>query len=470
MEQTGSTRENKMGTMPVNKLLINMALPMVISMLVQACYNVVDSIFVAKIADAGEVAGAGTAALVAVGMAFPFQTLLIAVGTGTGIGMNAMLAKALGEKDQRTVNKAASNGLFLAIASAVVFAVVGLLFSRTLISSQGGEGLALEYGTDYLSIIYICSIGMMVQMTYERMLQATGRTLQSMIIQLIGAVINIILDPILIFGYFGFPELKVAGAAIATVTGQLISAAIAIIINSKTNKDVKLTVKGFRPDFAIIKRIYAVGLPSIVMQSIGSIMTFSMNRILNGLNADSVAVFTVYFKLQSFFFMPLFGLNNGMVPIIAFNYGAQKRSRMIKVIKLSMAYAFCFMALGFCLFEFIPDKLLLLFDTGDESLLTLGVPALRIIAVHFFAAWFCIVCNSVFQALGNGIYSLIVSMARQLLVLIPAAYILAKIGGLDAIWWSFPIAEVMSLIVSVFFLIRINKRIISRVGDSVTDI
>lgn len=463
MEKETAVKENKMGIMPVNKLLVNMALPMIISMLVQACYNIIDSVFVARIADTGAAASAGTAALVAVGMAFPFQTLIIAFGTGSGVGMNAVLSKALGEKDYDTVNKAAANGMFLAVCSAVLFFLIGLFGSKALIMSQGGEGLSLEYGTQYLSIVCMCSIGIFVQVTTERMLQATGKTFYSMIVQLIGAVINIIFDPILIFGLFGFPELKVVGAAVATVGGQMVSAVCGLIINHKVNHEIKLNFKSFRPDFKMIGKIYSVGFPSIIMQSIGSVMTYCMNKIINGLNPDAVAVFTVYFKLQSIFFMPIFGLNNGMVPIIAFNFGARKRERLVKTIKLSMLYAFAMLAIGFVLFEVLPDKLLLLFDTGDDSLLTLGVPALRIIAVHFLLAWFCIIAGSVFQALGNGVYSLVVSVARQLVVLIPAAYIFAKIGGLDLIWWSFPVAEIMSLAFSAYFLIRINKQVISKI-------
>ena len=461
--RNGMPSDNKMGVMPVNRLLLNMALPMVFSMLMQALYNVVDSIFVARIVDDTVAGSAGTSALVAVGLAFPFQQLIMAVGIGTGVGMNALLSRALGAGDKETVNKAAVNGLFLEVCSAAVFFLIGLFFAEPLIRSQGGEGLSLEYGTQYLRIVCMCSIGVYLQMTFERTLQATGKTFYSMIAQMIGAVINIIMDPILIFGYFGFPEMKVAGAAVATIFGQLVAATVAIIFNIKKNPEVSLRLKGFRPDRHIIAKIYSVGLPSIIMQSIGSVMTYCMNRILTTLNVDAVAVFTVYYKLQSFFFMPLFGLNNGMVPIIAFNYGARKRKRMTKTIRLSMMYGFIMTFLGFLAFEIIPDRLLLLFDTGDASLLTLGVPALRIIGTHFLLAWFCIVSGSVFQALGNGVYSLIVSVARQLVVLLPVAYLLARIGGLDLIWWCFPIAELMSLVCSAGFLIAINKKIISKV-------
>lgn len=463
--------ENKMGTMPVNKLLINMALPMILSMLVQAFYNIVDSFFVSRIKDnaemLGDVATSGTAALNAVGMAFPFQTLLIAFGTGTCVGVNALLSKALGEKDSKTVQDAANNGVFLSFCNFILFLLVGVFLSPILIKTQGGQGLTLTYGTQYLTIVCAGSIGIYMQFIYERLLQSTGRTVYTMFTQGLGAIINIVLDPILIFGLGPFPELKVAGAAVATITGQICAAIFAIILNKLKNEDVQVNFKKFKPDLTIIARIYMVGFPSIVMQAIGSIMTFTFNKILSGLDSSSVSVFTVYFKLQSMFFMPIFGLNNGMVPIIAYNYGAQKRSRIYKTIKLSMFYAFCFMAVGFILFECIPEKLLLIFDTGDPSLVILGVPALKTIAIHYLFAWFCIIGGSVFQSLGNGMYTLVVSVCRQLIVLIPAAFILSKIGGLSLIWWSFPLAELMSVAVNVIFMIIINKNIISKIPDNV---
>ncbi len=456
-------QDNKMGIMPVNKLLLGMALPMMASMLVQALYNVVDSIFVARITDAAGTGSAGTDALVAVGMAFPVQTLMIAFSTGMGVGMNALLSRALGEKDYQTVNKAALNGLFLALCNFVLFFCIGAFLAHIIVASQGGEGRVLEYGKAYLSIVTMGSVGSCFQITFERLLQSTGRSGLSMATQMTGAVINIVLDPILIFGYLGFPAMGVAGAAYATIIGQIVGAALGLILNLKFNSDIELKLKGFKPDINTIGKIYSVGLPTIVMQSIGSVMTYFMNRILAGLDASAVAVFTLYFKLQSFFFMPIFGLNNGMIPIVAFNYGARKRKRLVGTIKLSMLYAFILLFLGFLAFEIIPDRLLLLFDTKDDTLLRIGVPALRIIAVHYLLAWFCIIAGSVFQALGNGVYSLIVSVARQLVVLLPAAVILAKIGGLPLIWWCFPIAEIMSLIISALLLIRINREIISRI-------
>ena len=469
MEET-LKKENKMGVMPVNKLLVTMSTPMILSMLVQALYNIVDSLFVAKIQDAEAAAAgvnAGNAALSALGMAFPIQTVLIAFGVGTGVGVNALLSRALGEKDYDTVNKTANNGIFLSFLNFILFFIIGIFGSKLCFTMQKADGFVLEYGVTYLTIVCCGSLGMYSQFIFERILQSTGRTVHTMITQTTGAVVNIILDPILIFGMFGLPEMGVAGAAIATIIGQFVAAAFALILNIKCNQDVHISFKGFKPDWHIIGRIYSVGLPSIIMQSIGSVMQVFFNRLLVGLNKDSVSVFTVYFKLQSLFFMPIFGLNNGMVPILAFNYGARNRKRMLKAIKCTMIYAFTFMFIGFLCFELIPDKLLLLFDTGDDTLISLGVPALRIIGVHYLAAWFCIIGGSVFQALGNGIYSLIVSVARQLVVLVPAAYILASIGGLDLVWWSFPIAEVMSLLLTVSFLVNINSSIIKKIPEGV---
>lgn len=450
MEQV--RQENKMGTMPEGRLLLNMSLPMMISMLVQAMYNVVDSIFVSRVSEN---------ALTAVSLAFPLQTLLIAVGAGTGVGVNSLLSKSLGEKEYEKANKAAMNGIFLYMISYVVSAVVGILAVRPFYASQIKDAPVeiMDMGIQYLTIVMVASFGLYAQFIFERLLQATGRTFFTMVSQMTGAIINIILDPILIFGYFGLPRMGVAGAAVATVVGQIVGGIIGLIYNIKKNDDITLSFRGFRPDGHVIGMIYKVGLPSIIMQSIGSVMTYGMNLILVGLSATAAAVFGVYFKLQSFFFMPVFGLNNGLIPIIAYNYGAQKKQRMIRTFQWGLVIAFCFLLAGFAAFETIPDRLLLLFD-ASENMLGIGVPALRIIAVHFLIAWFCIVAGAVFQAVGNGMYSLYVSVARQLVVLLPAAYILAKIGGLDLIWWSFPIAELMSCLISVICLALTYKKII----------
>lgn len=443
--------------MPEGRLLISMSLPMMISMLVQAMYNVVDSIFVSRISEN---------ALTAVSLAFPLQTLLIAIGAGTGVGVNSLLSKSLGEKDYEKANKAAMNGIFLYLISYVVSAIIGILAVRPFYASQIKDAPVeiMDMGIQYLTVVMVASFGLYAQFIFERLLQATGRTFFSMVSQMTGAIINIILDPILIFGYFGLPKMGVVGAAVATVAGQIVGGIIGFIYNIKKNDDITLSFKGFRPDGHIIGTIYKVGFPSIIMQSIGSIMTYGMNLILVGLSSTAAAVFGVYFKLQSFFFMPVFGLNNGIIPIVAYNYGAKKKHRMIRTIKWGMLIAFCFLFAGFIVFETVPNVLLLMFD-ASENMLGIGTQALRIIAVHFLIAWFCIVAGSVFQAVGNGMYSLYVSVARQLVVLLPAAYILAKIGGLDLIWWSFPIAELMSCLISTICLILTYKKVIKPLPD-----
>ncbi len=451
------SNENKMGTMPEGRLLLNMSLPMMLSMLVQAMYNVVDSIFVSRVSEN---------ALTAVSLAYPLQTLLIAIGGGTAVGVNSLLSKSLGEKNHERANKAAMNGIFLFILSYIVSALIGILAVRPFYASQIGDAPAeiMDLGVQYLTIVMVASFGLYTQFIFERILQSTGRTFFTMISQLIGAVINIIMDPILIFGLLGFPKMGVAGAAVATVLGQIVAGITAVVYNIKKNDDIKISFKGFRPDPQIIKNIYKVGLPSIVMQSIGSVMTYCMNLLLVGLSATAAAVFGVYFKLQSFFFMPVFGLNNGLIPIIAYNYGAKKKRRMMRTIKWGWLIAACFMLAGFIAFEAVPDKLLMLFD-ASENMIAIGVPALRIIAVHFLIAWFCIVGGAVFQAVGNGMYSLYVSVARQLVVLIPAAYILAKIGGLRLIWWCFPIAELMSCLITAICLVLTYRKVIAPMPD-----
>ena len=449
--------ENKMGTMPIGKLLFNMSLPMMISMLVQALYNIVDSIFVAKLSEN---------ALTAVSLAFPLQTLLIAVGTGTGVGMNALLSRSLGEKNYEKANHIARNAAFLYFLSYLLFLVLGFTVVKPFYASQigGADSGIMELGIEYLSTVMIFSFGLFTQVFFERLLTSTGRTIFSMTSQLCGAVTNIILDPILIFGLLGAPKMGVTGAAVATVIGQCVAGIVAATCNHKFNHEIKLNFKGFRPDIRIIGMVYAIGIPSIIMQSIGSVMTYCMNRILIGFSSTATAVFGVYFKLQSFFFMPVFGLNNGITPIIAYNYGAAQRKRMMKTIKLSMIVAFCLTFIGFLCFEIIPQTLLGMFN-ASEDMLKIGVSALRIIGIHYLIAWFCIVCGTVFQALGKAIFSMLVSIMRQLVVLIPAAYLLAKFGGLHMVWWSFPIAEVISLAVSLMFLRKIYGTIIKNIPE-----
>lgn len=445
--------ENKMGTMPVNKLLISMSFPMMVSMLVQALYNIVDSIFVAKINES---------ALTAVSLAFPVQSLMIAAGVGTGVGVNAVLSRSLGERNYKKANEAAENGIFMAAVCYILFLIVGLFAVRPFFLTQTKDTQIVEYGITYLTICCVCSFGMFAQMIFERLLQSTGKTLYTMFTQGTGAIINIILDPILIFGLCGMPRMGVAGAAVATVTGQMIASVLAVFFNLKKNQEIKLSLKGFRPSGKIIGDIYKVGVPSIVMQAIGSVMVYGMNLILIGFSSTATAVFGVYFKLQSFIFMPVFGLNNGMVPIIAYNFGAGKRERLVKTTKLSIIYAVSIMLVGLIVLECIPDKLLLLFD-ASEHMLAIGVPALRIICISFIFAGFCIVCGSVFQALGNGVYSMVVSIARQLIVLLPVAWLLSRLGNINYVWWAFPIAELVSLTLTILFLIKINQKVISKI-------
>ena len=448
-----TANENKMGIMPVGKLLITMSLPMMISMVVQALYNIVDSVFVSRVSED---------ALTAVSMAFPLQALCIALGAGMGVGVNALLSKSLGAKDNDMVNKSALNGLFMTFVSYLVLLVIGIFAVKPFYMIQTDSADIIQYGTDYLSVICCFSFGMFFQFTFERLLQSTGRTFQTMITQTVGAVTNIILDPIFIFGYFGIPAFGVKGAAIATVIGQIIAAVLALIMNIKVNTDIDFSLKGFKPDIKIIGMIYKVGLPSIIMQSIGSVMVFCLNKILIVFSSTAVAVFGVYFKLQSFVFMPVFGLNNGLIPIMAYNYGAKKKDRMIKTIKCGLLIAFSIMSVGMVVFELFPDAILAIFEASD-NMLAMGKVALRTIAIHFPVAAICIVLGSAFQALGNAVYSMFVSIARQLVVLIPVAYALSKLGNVNYVWWCFPIAEIMSLTITVIFFIKLKREVIDKI-------
>lgn len=447
MNQENVQQENKMGTMPVNRLLVTMSIPMIISMLVQALYNVVDSVFVSRINEN---------ALTAVSMAFPIQNLMIAVAVGTGVGTNALLSRSLGEKNQEMADKAANNSVFLACASYIVFLIFGLTCSELFYKLQTDIPEIIAYGKDYISVVSVLSFGLFLQVAFDRMLQATGRTFHTMFTQGAGAVINIILDPILIFGWFGLPKMEVAGAALATVIGQIIAAIISAVLNITKNTDIHLEFRDMKPDKEVIGHIYAVGLPSIIMSSIGSVMTFCMNKILMSFTSTATAVFGVYFKLQSFVFMPVFGLNNGMVPIIAFNYGAKQKQRIMKTMKLAMIYAFGMMAVGLLIFQLCPAVLLELFNASD-SMLAIGVPALRTISISFLFAGFSIVSISMLQALGHGIYSMFISVGRQLVVLIPVAYLLAQTGNLHLVWLAFPLAEIMAIILSIIFMRKILK-------------
>lgn len=448
-------KENKMGTMPVNKLLVTMSLPMVISMIVQALYNIVDSIFVSRLSED---------ALTAVSMAFPMQNLMISVAVGTGVGINAMLSRALGEKKFEAANKTAENGIFIEVLGYVLFLLIGIFVTKPFFLAQAGAGDIANMGIEYTRICLLMSFGIFMQIGFERILQSTGRTIFTMITQSTGAIINIILDPILIFGLFGMPKMGVAGAAIATVTGQICAAILAITFNLTKNPDVHISFKGFKPQIIFVKNILSVGIPSIIMSSVGSAMTFGMNKILITFSSTAVAVFGVYFKLNSFVFMPVFGLNNGMVPIVSYNYGAQNKKRLTKTIKLAIIYAVCIMFIGIMLFQFIPDVLLKLFDASDH-MLEIGIPALRVISLSFAFAGICIVISSSLQALGHGFLSMMISITRQLIILLPSAYILAKFGGIHAVWWSFNIAEIASLTLSLLFFKHMYNKIIKHLGE-----
>ena len=435
-------RENKMGTMPENQLLLSMAVPMMISMLVQALYNIVDSIFVSRICED---------ALTAVSMAFPWQNIIIAIAVGFGVGINALLSRALGQKNAERVNQVAINGLLLALLSYLLVLAAGLIGIRAYMRTQTDIESIVNYGITYLNICILCSFGVFVEITFERFLQATGRTIYSMITQLAGALTNIILDPILIFGLLGFPKLGIAGAAWATVIGQCVGAVVAVTLNHFKNPEVHLRLRHIRPNGRLMGEITAISIPSIIMSCISSLTCFVMNMILIAYSSTAVAVFGVYFKLQSFVFMPVFGLNNGMVPIIAYNYGAQKPDRIHKTIRLGMAYAVAIMAVGLLVFQLIPKQLLLMFDASD-AMLGIGAPALRIMSLAFVFAGVGIASSSACQAFGYSVYSMLISIARQIVVLIPAAYLLSLTGVLRSIWFAFPIAEIVSLFLSLFFL------------------
>lgn len=451
MSNQNSIQENKMSIMPINKLLISMSLPMMISMLVQALYNIVDSIFVSRISED---------ALTAVSLAFPIQSLMIAAASGTGVGINALLSRSLGEKNFKDANAAAKNGIFIFFITYLCFACFGLTASKLFFTTQTDNSYILSAGANYLFIVSTFSLGLFGQIVFERLLQSTGKAVYSMITQTAGAIINIILDPIMIFGLFGFPRLEVVGAAVATVIGQFSALLLGLFFNLKLNKEISINFKGFKPSGRIIKRIYSVGAPSIIMQSIASVMTFGLNQILLSFSSTATAVFGVYFKLQSIIFMPIFGLNNGMVPIIAYNFGAKKRDRMIKTIKLSILYAMSIMLIGTLILQIFPKQLLFFFD-ASEAMLSIGIVALRIISLSFLFAGFCIIATSVFQAVGNGFWGMIISIIRQLFVLLPVAYLLSLSGNINLVWLAFPIAECFSLVLCLFFLYKLYRTVLT---------
>lgn len=438
-----SQSENKLGVMPVSKLILNVSLPMMFSMFIQALYNIVDSMFVAKINEQ---------ALTAVSLAFPIQNLMISFSIGTAVGVNALLATRLGQKNQEAVNKAAINGLFLALCTAVAFILLGLVIIHPYLASQTKDNDIITYGTQYLNVIMLFSLGLFEVVMLDKILQGTGLTFYTMISQLCGAVCNIIFDPLLIFGLGPFPRMGITGAAVATVMGQFLSMGVSFAYNVKKNKYVQFNFKDFKPDVQIIKQVYAVGIPTILINAISSVTTYLVNLILGMFSMTAIALYGVYFKLNSFIFMPLFGLNNGLVPIIAFNYGAQSRERIVKTIKLGLLYSCSIMLFGTMLFELIPGPLLSIFSASDD-MLSIGIPALRIIASSFVGAAIAITLSSVFQAFSSAVYSMIVSFSRQLLVLLPVAYFMAKTGNLNNVWLCFPIAEIASVSLSIFFMV-----------------
>lgn len=442
-----------MGVMPIPKLLVSMSVPIMASMLIQALYNVVDSIFVAKVSED---------ALTSVSLAFPLQTLLIAVSVGTAVGVNALLSRKLGEKNYDDANAIAGNGMFLALVSSAV-AVLFVLFGgiKLFFSAFVSEGDIMQMGISYTSIVVGASVGLFVSVTGERLLQATGLTIHTMISQMAGAITNIILDPIMIFGLLGCPKMGVTGAALATVIGQIISMVLNIVFNIKYNSEIRLELKYLKPVGRIIKEIYAIGLPAIFMQAIGSVMTFGMNKILIVFSQTAVSVFGIYFKLQSFIFMPVFGLTNGMMPIVGYNFGARNRERVISTIKLAALLSVSIMAVGVIIFQCFPEFLLTLFD-ASENMMSIGTTALRIISSHFIFAGVSIILSSTFQAFGKGVYSLIMSLIRQLLVLLPSAYILGTLISLDALWLSFLIAELIALVLACCLFSRLYKNVISK--------
>ena len=449
--------QNKMGVMPINKLLLSMSLPMMASMLVQALYNIVDSMFVAQLSEN---------ALTAVSLAFPAQNLMIAIGTGTGVGMNALVSRSLGEKNKERANLIANNGVMLLFLSAVAVSLFCIFGSRLFFSLQTKDAEIIQYGVDYLTLVGGLCFGIFLQFAFERILQSTGRTFYTMLTQGLGAIINIILDPIMIFGLFGFPAMGIKGAALATVIGQFCAAALALWFNKKKNDDIVINPKKYHLQAHAVKNIYAIGIPSICMASIGSIMTFGMNKILIAFTSTAAAVFGVYFKLQSFIFMPVFGLNNGMVPIIGFNYGARKPDRLMATMRLATKYAMSMMGAGTLAFWLFTPQLLGIFN-ASEQMLSIGIPALRLISLSFLLAGFNIIRISTMQALGHGVVSLTISVLRQLVVLLPSAFIFSRIWGLNATWISFPLAEVVALLITIVLFRKVYHNEIQPIFDEV---
>lgn len=445
--QTETLKENKMGTMPVGKLLVNMALPMIISMLVQALYNIVDSVYVSQVSES---------AVTALGLAFPVQNMQIGFAVGIGVGVNALLSQSLGRKDQETANWAAGQGILLMMVATAVFMLFGIFGVRPYYEMQSNVAETVEGGIAYTQICCLLTVGIFVQVLCERLLQATGRAMQTMILQGTGAIINIILDPVFIHGWWGMPKMGIAGAAVATVIGQCVGAVLGIYMNVRHNPDIHMHLKYVKPNWKIIQPILAVGIPSVIMNGIGSVMNFGMNQILQGFHETATGVFGIYFKLQSLFFMPLFGINNATISIIAFNYGARKPKRIVHTLKLATITAVCIMLVGLGIFQLFPEALLGIFNP-TEDFMSIGVKALRILSLPFPVAAVCVALSASFQALGNGSYSTIVSLCRQLVALLPVAYLLSLTGDVGNVWWSFPIAEVVSALVTALLFARLYR-------------
>ena len=460
------TKENKMGYMPENKLLLSMSIPMMLSMLIQAFYNIVDGLFVASIS-------AEQYELTAVNLAFPAQNLMIAVSVGIGVGINALISRNLGIGNHKKASKIAGQGLFLAIMSYLLFATLGTALVRPYfelmtidISENEEKAQVIQFGIQYLRICFLASFGLFCQVAHEKFMQSTGKTTLSMTTQLVGAIVNIILDPILIYGLLGLPKMGIAGAAYATVIGQIISAIVGILLQQKKNKELSFSLKDIKPDMKIIGEIFNIGLPSILMNSIGSFMTAAFNKIIMPLSQYAVNVFGIYFKLQSFVFMPVFGFNNGMISIVSYNYGARKKKRVLRTVKLGLIYAVSMMLLGFALFQMFPDVFLAMFNMSEEAINTVGIPALRTISISFIFAGFSIICAAVFQAFGYSLFAMFVSIGRQLVTLLPVAYLLALTGNVNNVWWAFPIAEVVCVILSTVFYLYIYKKKIKTLPDA----
>ena len=439
--------ENKMGTMPINKLIINMSLPLITSMFVQAFYNIVDSLFVARINEG---------ALTAVSMSFPAQNLMISAGVGVGVGITALIARYLGAHDEKGITRVVHNGIFLGILNSILFALFGIFLAKFYFEFQKASGIIETYGIQYLSICSIFAFSIIMEITFERMLIASGKTIYTMITQSTGAIINIIFDPIFIFGLFGFPKMGIVGAAVATIFGQTVAMFMALYFNVTKNHEVRISIKNFAVDFKTIVNIYEIGFPSIVMQSAASFMIFQLNNLLASFSTTATAVLGVYFKLQSFVILPVFGLNNSVISIVSYNYGAGKIKRLLKTVKVANIYAFSIMLAGFVLCQILPVQILKIFDASD-NMLAIGVPALRIISFSFLIAPFSIVSSGTFQALGKGTFSLIISLIRQLIVILPLSYLLSRVMGMKGVWVAFPIAEIVAGILTIIYLRKLYK-------------